>query len=49
MGCNCGKKAGVKYEVTFSDGSKQTYDSVGAAQAALTQSGGGGTFKAVAA
>lgn len=49
MGCNCGKKQGVKYEVTFANGTKQTYDSVGAAQAALTASGGGGTFKAVAA
>lgn len=48
MGCGCGKKAGVKYEVTFPDGSKQTYPSVGEAQAALAKSEGG-TFKAVAA
>lgn len=49
MGCGCGKKSGVRYEVTFADGSKQTYASVGEAQAALTKSGDGGTFKAVAA
>lgn len=49
MGCNCGKKAGVKYEVTFADGSKQTYDSVSAAQQAGTSTGQSYTFKAVPA
>lgn len=49
VGCGCGKKSGVKYEVTFADGSKQVYPSVGEAQAALTKSVEGGTFKAVAA
>lgn len=50
MGSCCGKaKPGVKYEVTFSTGDKQTYDSIGAAQAAGKASGAPYTFKAVAA
>lgn len=51
MGCNCGKgRAGVKYEVTFSNGApKQTYDSISAAQAAGKASGAPYTFKAVPA
>ena len=50
MGCNCGgKKSGVKYEVTFSDGSKQKYGSLSEAQAAGSASGQTFTFKAVAA
>lgn len=40
----------MKYEVTFPDGTRQTYKTVAEAQNALTQAGGtGGTFKAVAA
>lgn len=47
MACNCNKRAGVRYEVTFSDGSKQTYDSIPEAQAAGKASGSPYTFKAV--
>lgn len=49
MGCNCGTKAGVKYEVTFADGTKQTYASVSEAQQAGSSTGQPYTFKAVAA
>lgn len=49
MGCNCGGRSGVRYEVTFHDGSKQTYDSVSAAQAAGNATGQTYTFKAVPA
>lgn len=49
MACNCGKNAGVKYEVRFADGSKQTYGSVSEAQNAGKATGKPYTFKAVAA
>lgn len=50
MGCNCGgKKSGVKYEVSFSDGSKQKYGSIAEAQTAGQATGQPFTFKAVAA
>lgn len=48
MACNCGKRSGVKYEVTFQGGSKQTYSSVTDAQNAGKASGAPFTFKAVA-
>lgn len=50
MGCNCGKKANVQYEVTFNNGSpNQKYESISAAQAALQAAGrpAGSSFKAV--
>lgn len=50
MGCNCGKKANVAYEVTFANGEpNQTYETVGEAQAALVAAGrpAGSSFKAV--
>lgn len=46
--CCGGKRASVKYEVTFTSGEKQKYDTVGEAQAAI-QAADGGTFRAVAA
>lgn len=50
MGCNCGgKKAGVKYEVTFADNSKQRYGSITEAQNAGQATGQPFTFKAVPA
>ena len=50
MACNCGgKKSGVKYEVSFSDGTKQKYDTLTQAQAAGTATGQPYTFKAVSA
>lgn len=52
MGCNCSKKAAVKYEVNFANGSpKQTYATVALAQAALQQAGrpAGSSFRAVPA
>ena len=49
MGCNCGKKAGVKYEVTFADNTRQTYASVAEAQQAGNSTGQPFTFKAVPA
>lgn len=40
MGCNCGKKSSVEYEVTFNNGAPaQRYASVGEAQAALQAAG----------
>lgn len=48
MACNCNKRSGIKYEVTFANGSKQTYNSVSEAQQAGNSSGGPYTFKAVA-
>lgn len=42
MACNCGKgKKAVKYEVRFKDGSKETFDSVPAAQTAIRKAKGG--------
>lgn len=50
MGCSCGnKKSGIRYEVSFADGSKQTYESVSAAQKAGTATAKPYTFKAVPA
>lgn len=50
MGCNCGgKKAGVKYETKFSDGSTQKFGSATEAQAAGKATGQPFTFKAVPA
>lgn len=48
MACNCGKRSGIKYEVTFEDGRKQTYGSVTEAQQAGQSSGKPFTFRAVA-
>lgn len=47
MACNCSKRAGIRYEVTFSDGSKQRYDSIAEAQAAGKATKSPYTFKAV--
>lgn len=47
MGCNCTSKAGVRYEVTFADGHKQTYDTVSEAQQAGSSTKQPYTFKAV--
>lgn len=50
MGCNCnGKKSGVRYEVAFSDGSRQKYDTLSEAQAAGQATHAPYTFKAVPA
>lgn len=50
VGCNCGgKKSGVKYEVSFADGSKQKYATLSEAQAAGSATKQPYTFKAVAA
>lgn len=51
MGCNCGssRASGVRYEVTFANGTKQVYNTVSEAQAAGNQSGGAYTFKAIPA
>lgn len=49
MAC-CGKsKPGVKYEVTFSDDTKEKYDTVSEAQQAGTSTGEPYTFRAVPA
>ena len=50
VGCNCSKKAGVKYQVTLKDGTTlpTKYGSVSEAQAAGSSSGQTYTFKAVA-
>lgn len=48
MGCNCGKRAGIKYQVTYADGSSKRVDTVAAAQS-LVRGKAGATFKAVAA
>lgn len=47
VGCGCSKTAGVRYEVTFSDGTKQQYDTVSQAQQAGGSTGKPYTFKAV--
>jgi hypothetical protein len=50
-GCGCGKKAAVKYEVTFANGQpKQTYPNLAEAQAALAAAGrpAGSSYRAVA-
>jgi len=50
MACNCGgRRAGVKYEVTFHGGTKQTYATLSEAQAAGNQTGETFTVKAVPA
>ena len=50
MACNCGgKKSGVKYEVSFSDGTKQKYDTLTQAQAAAAATGQPPFIKAVSA
>lgn len=48
VGCNCGSKAGVAYQVTFGDNTTQTYATASEAIAALDKRGVGGTYKAVA-
>lgn len=50
MGCNCGKRAGVKYAVTLQDGTTlpTKYATVGEAQQAGNSTGQPYTFKAVA-
>lgn len=48
VGCNCGKRSGIKYEVTFHDGRKQTYNSVTEAQQAGQSTNQPFTFRAVA-
>lgn len=48
MGCNCGKRAGVKYLVTYSDSSSEKVDTIGEAQSKV-RGKVGATFRAVAA
>jgi hypothetical protein len=47
MGCGCGKGKGMKYEVTKSDGSKVTVNSLADAQAIVRRLGG--VYRAVTA
>lgn len=49
MGCNCGgKRAGMKYQVNYSDGSTEKVDTIPEAQK-LVRGKAGATFRAVAA
>lgn len=48
MGCNCGKRAGIKYQVKFADGTTKTVATVGDAQAQV-RGKAGASFKAVKA
>jgi hypothetical protein len=49
MGCNCGGKGNVAYQVRFKDGSSQTYATLAEAQAVLgrMRDRAGATIKAV--